>query len=142
MKKNIIKKYFTLLELVITIALITICFSVIGINVSRSLYKHRYKNNLKKIDLYFGFCKKMAYFNQSDVHMKLSQDDKKICCEMGTDETMGFFENSKKIEDAFDHMKFLFNKKKVDKLDVLFSSTGEVLPKGDLEFLDNKDKIN
>jgi hypothetical protein len=53
---------------------------------------------MKKIDMYFNFCKKMAFSNQADIYLKLSQKDFDIYCEMGTDEGMGFFENTKKTK--------------------------------------------
>ncbi len=140
MKKSI-KRYFTLLELMITITLIVICFSVIGINLSEALYKHKYKNNIKKIDMYFDFCKKMAFSHQADIYLKLYQENQRVYCEIGTDESTGFFENTPKTKDHFDDINFLFNQKKINKLEILFSTTGEILPKGNIEFLDKKKKF-
>lgn len=140
MKNLNIKKHFTLLELMICIALITICFSMIGINVRKAINIHKYKSNIKKIDMYFDFCKKMAMANQADVYLNFSQVNQNIFCEMGTDENRSFFENSQKIRDNFENMYFFFDKKKINKLEILFSSTGEILPKGEIEFSTN-DKI-
>lgn len=141
MKKLNIKKHFTLLELMVTMVLLVICFSIIGINVNKSLYAHKWNNNLKKIDMYFDFCKKMAFSNQADIYLNLSQVNSKIYFEIGTDATMGFFKNSKKTKDYFEDIYFLYNDKKIDKLEILFCSTGMILPKGTIEFLDKKKKF-
>lgn len=138
MKKTITRRFFTLLELMVTITILAICFSVIGIKVNKALYKHKYRNNIKKIDMYFTFCKKMALSNQADIYLKLYQEKDKTCFEMGTDDFSGFFENIKKTKDVFDDMFFLFNQKKVNEMEIIFSSTGEILPKGNLEFFDKK----
>lgn len=141
MRKDCHKIYFTLLEIIVTIALVTICFSVIGINVSEALYKHNYETCVKKMERYFDFCGKMAFSNQADVYLKLSQKGQDIYYEMGTDENMGFFENMKTTKDCFRDARFLFNDKKAINLEIVFSSTGEVLPKGNITFLDKKNKI-
>jgi len=125
----------------ITITLIVMCFSFIGIKINKALYTHKYKNNIKKLDMYFDLCKKMAFSNQADVYLKLYQEKEKLVCEIGTDEKMGFFINSKKIKDHFENMYFLYNQKKINKLEILFSTTGEILPKGNLEFLDKRKKF-
>ena len=68
-KKNI--KNFTLLELVVAITLIAFSFSFVGMKINTALYSHRCKNNIKKIESYFEFCRKMAQVNQADIYLKL-----------------------------------------------------------------------
>ena len=38
-------------------------------------------------------------------------------------------------------MRFEFNKKKTEKLEIVFTSNGNILTKGKLEFMDIKEKI-
>jgi hypothetical protein len=140
--KIIIKKYFTLLELLVTTVLLVVCFSFIGIKINKALYVHRSKNNLKKIENYFDFCKKMALANQADIYLKLYQKKGTIFCEIGTDETMGLFKKVKKIKDIFKNMCFLFDKKKIDMIEVIFSTTGKTFPNGKLEFFDMRNKFD
>jgi hypothetical protein len=140
-KIQIITKNFTLLEIVITIVLITTCLSFIGIKITDALYVQKYKNNLKKIDYYFAFSKKMAQTNQADIYLKIYQENMKTHLEIGTDEKMGFFLNSKKITDVLDDLVFTFNEKKIDNIEIVFSSSGNVFPKGKFVFLDRKNKF-
>jgi len=141
MKKTITKKYFTLLEVMVTIALLSICFSIVGIKIHEALYSHKYKNNIKTIESYFIFCRKMALSNQADIYLNFKQENEKIYCEMGTDEKVGFFKNTKKTKDIFDNMHFLFNDKKAETLEIVFSSSGEIFPKGVFKFCDKKQKF-
>jgi hypothetical protein len=141
MNSNLIKKSFTLLEIIITISLLTTCFSVIGIKINSALYSHKFKNNIKRIDDCFDFCKKMAKSNGADIYLKLFQKNMKIYIEIGTDQTMGFFEKGKKSKDQFDDMSFLFDDKNQDEMEIIFSSTGEVFPKGKFIFSDKKNKF-
>lgn len=135
------KKHFTLLEIMIAIVLIGIVASVTGINLSTALHKHNYENNIKKFDNYVEFCKKMAFANQADIYMTLSQDENNIEIEMGTSSDMGFFKNIKKTKDVFKSMNFKFNEKKMEKVEIVFTSNGSILTKGKINFLDIKEKI-
>ena len=137
-----IKKPFTLLEIMIGMVLIGIIASVVGLNLNEALYKHRYENNKKKIDSYIEFCKKMAFANQADIYMQLSQDEKKIEMEIGTSSDMGFFKNIKKTHDSFNNMSFEFNGAGQDNLEIIFTSNGDVLTKGELKFIDIKKKFD
>ncbi|NGX34557.1 MAG: hypothetical protein K1060chlam1_00910 [Candidatus Anoxychlamydiales bacterium] len=135
------KKHFTLLEIVISIVLIGIFASVIGINLNEALYKHSYENNIKKMDNYIEFCKKMAFSNQADIYMHLTQGEKNIEIEIGTSSDMGFFKNIKKTKDIFNNMSFEFNNEKLDNLEIIFTSNGEILTNGELKFMDIKKKF-
>ncbi|NGX48492.1 MAG: hypothetical protein K940chlam5_00077 [Candidatus Anoxychlamydiales bacterium] len=141
MRPNI-KKPFTLLEIMVGMFLIGIIASVIGLNLNEALYKHRYENNKKKIDSYIEFCKKMAFANQADIYMQLSQDEKKIEIEIGTSSDMGFFKNIKKMHDSFNNMSFEFNGAGQDNLEIIFTSNGDILTKGELKFIDIKKKFD
>jgi len=139
--KKIIKKNFTLLEIIITFTLVIFCFSFLGMKVNTALYSYKYKSNIKKIDNCFEFCKKMAQTNQSDIYLKLSQRNEKIFYEIGTNESIGFFKNSRKIKDKFEDIYFSFEGKKVNDIEIVFSTTGEIFPNGALEFSDKKNKF-
>ncbi|MFA6119650.1 MAG: prepilin-type N-terminal cleavage/methylation domain-containing protein [Parachlamydiales bacterium] len=140
-KKTIIKKNFTLLEIIICISLLSICFSFVGIKINDALYSYKFKSSLKKIDVYIDFCQKMARSNQADIYLKLSQKNKKVFLEIGTDDKMGFFKNNKKISDVFENLFFDFEEKKTDCLEFVFSSSGETFPKGNFIFYDKKNKF-
>ncbi|HEU64927.1 MAG: hypothetical protein KR126chlam4_00310 [Candidatus Anoxychlamydiales bacterium] len=140
-KNSHIKKHFTLLEIMIGMVLIGIIASVIGINLNEALHKHKYENNIKKFDSYIEFCKKMAFANQADIYMNLSQDEKKTEIEIGTSSDMGFFKNIKKTHDSFNNMSFEFNGENHEKLEIIFTSNGNILTKGKIKFIDVKKKF-
>lgn len=134
-------KHFTLLEIMITIFLIGIVASAVSINLNKALHKHHYENNIKKFDSYVEFSKKMAFSNQADIYMHLTQTETKIGIEIGTSSDMGFFKNIKKTQDSFNNMNFKFNGEKLEKLEIVFTSNGNILTQGKFEFMDVKEKI-
>lgn len=136
-----IKRSFTLIELMVTLSLIIISFSFIGVKINDSLYSHRFKNNIKKIDVYFDFCKKMALSNQADIYLKISQKDHRVKFEIGTDEVNGFFKNTQKTIEFFDDLNFLFDGTKVDKVEIVFTQTQKIIPNAAIEFFDTKNKF-
>ncbi len=136
-----IKKYFTLLEIMIGTFLIGIFISIIGINLNKALHKHRFQSNINKFDNYVDFCKKMAFSNGADIYMHLFQKEHGIAIEIGTSPDMGFFKNIKKTKDIFDNMFFEFNGSPIDKLEIVFTSNGNSLTSGILTFKDIKKKI-
>lgn len=135
------RRYFTLLEIVIAILLVSIFATLIGVNLNEALYKHSYENDIKKMDNYIEFSKKMAFSNQADIYMHLKQAEKKIEIEIGTSSDMGFFKNIKKTKDTFNNMRFEFNEESLDNLEIIFTSNGEILTKGELKFIDIKKKF-
>ncbi|EKD26505.1 MAG: hypothetical protein ACD_79C01150G0002 [uncultured bacterium] len=91
--------------------------------------------------MYFDFCKAMSFSNQADIYLIISQKEQDVYCEIGTDEKVGFFENTNKTKDCFKNMFFLFNGKKVKDLEIIFSSTGKIVPGGEIKFFDKKNKF-
>ena len=142
MMNSIIKKNFTLLELMVVFFLLTFCFSLVGINVKKALYSHGFQNNIKTIDSYFEFCKKMALSNQADIYVSLKQENENLLLEMGTDEKMGFFKNQKQTKELLKNLHFYLNDEKSKKLQIVFSSTNKIQPEGKLEFKDTKEKFS
>ena len=136
-----IKKNFTLLELMVVFCLLTFCFSLVGINIKKALYSHGFQNNIKTIDSYFEFCKKMALSNQADIYVSLKQKDASLLLEMGTDEKMGFFQNQKQTKEILKNLHFYLNDEKCENLQIVFSSTNKIEPEGKLEFKDTKEKF-
>jgi len=141
MKTKIIKKYFTLLEIVISIAILSLCFSLIGMKTQKAIYKHRYENNIKKLNHYAQFCKKMALSNQADVYLNLKEQNESIKLEIGTSETEGFFKNMKKTKDTLNDINFLVNKETVSSLEIVFTSNGCVMPEVQIELIDKNRKF-
>lgn len=139
---KIIKKHFTLLEIMITMVLLGISFSIIGLNIRKALYKHNYENNIKKFESYTEFCKKMAFSNQADVYMVLSQTENKVSLKIGTSWDMGFFKNIKKTKDSLDNMHLLFNDEKFNQLEIVFTSNGNIFPSGVFLFIDEKETFS
>ena len=133
-----IKRKFTLIELIIVLAIIGMSCSLIGIKINKVIYSHNVKNDLKKIEYYFQFCKKIALFNQMDVYLVLEQKKDSTLLKIGTDENLGFFKNSKPLKYDFKNINFSFNNKKMKKIEVLFCATGSILPEGSFKFFDIK----
>ncbi len=132
------KKAFTLIELMVSIALILLVTSIIGINVNKALKNHKFISKIKKIESYIEYVKKMALIHQTDVYFILNQDLKGSYLKIGTDEVNGFFKNQKVKEEIFENVFFSFNNER--NVIIIFSSTGNVFPKGEFIFSDNKDK--
>ena len=141
MKLKIIKKYFTLLEIVISIAILSLCFSLIGMKTQKAIYKHRYENNIKQFNHYTQFCKKMALSNQADVYLNLKEQNENIEIEMGTSETEGFFKNMKKTKDILKDINFLVNEEMINSLEIVFTSNGCVIPKIKIALRDKNRKF-
>ncbi|MBN2480064.1 MAG: type II secretion system protein [Parachlamydiales bacterium] len=141
MKNITIKRNFTLLEIVLTIVIISLFSSLIFLKMNTALEGHKIKSDIKKIDSYFVMCKKMAYTHQADIYLTAINEKKGMTLEIGTDENMGLFENQKKIKELLKNINFKFNNKIVDKVEIIFSSTGSILPKPNFQFFDKNSKI-
>jgi len=54
-----IKRSFSLIEVIITIVIISMISTIVSISINKSLKYYRFKTNIKKIESYFEFAKKM-----------------------------------------------------------------------------------
>ncbi len=125
----------------ISIALIVMISSIASIKVNQALYKHSFEANIKKISTYFELCSKLAFANQADIYLILSQREEKVFLEIRTDNKTGLFKDQKTIKDIFKNFQFFFNEKKEKDLEIIFSSTNQVMPKGHFVFKDKKQKF-
>lgn len=134
---KIIKKSFTLIEILVVFFIISSVFSVLGFYLNKAIYIHKQKNNIKKIKSYLDFAQKMAVLHQSDVIVKFTQDKKDVKLFIGLDENLGFF-CDKPQKDIFENLKIFFNKKPTNFIEILCTSNGVIWPQGKLTFYNSK----
>jgi Tfp pilus assembly protein FimT len=136
MKKiNIIsKKFFTLLEILISISLLTILISIVSIKTKKAIDAYTFESNIKKISSYIEFSKKIAISHKADVILDLQQDNSYTILRISSYENTPIFNNMKNIEEKFKNLKFSFDKTNKKNLTITFTSTGYSFPDGEITF--------
>ena len=134
--KNIQKRnrFFTLLEVILFIAIVSIVSTVIGISIGKGVSKYRLEREVKRFYEKFFFIKKMAIANQCDLIVDITQKKKGVLLEIGTSENGGIFPNRKREKEYFSsiYFKFIGDKKIKNSVRLFFYSTGDFYPKGKL----------
>jgi Tfp pilus assembly protein FimT len=138
MKKiNIISKnFFTLLEILIAISLLTILVSLVSIKTTEAINKYRFDSNIKKISSYVEFSKKIAISHKADVILTFNQKKSDTTLKISSYEDTPIFNNMKNIEEKFKNLNFSFDKTIIKNLTITFTSTGYYFPKGEIAFAD------
>ena len=134
--KNIQKRnrFFTLLEVILFIAIVSIVSTVIGISIGKGVSKYRLERECNRFYEKFFFIKKMAIANQCDLLVDITQKKKGILLEIGTSENGGIFPNKKREREYFSSISFKFigDKKIEGSMRFFFYFTGDFYPKGKL----------
>jgi len=131
-----IKRSFSLIEVIITIVIISMISTIVSISINKSLKYYRFKTNIKKIESYFEFAKKISYMQQTDVFFYLENKDKDILLTIGTSKDGGFFKNQKSIKDRIKNAHFLLKNQKSNSVEITFSSSGAIFPKEEIKICD------
>lgn len=134
------RRSFTLLEIMISIFLL----GVVSIYLSNRFYSYledyNFKKNISLVKSNILFCHNMAQTHQTDIFLWLTNNTKGLTLKMGTDKDRGIFFNENSIEKKLKKINFSFNDKDVKKLRIVFSSTGNFFPKGDILIYKNDKK--
>ncbi len=138
MKTIVLSRKFTLIELFISLAIIGVVSTFLIFKTNEILTKHAFETNIKKVNNYIEYCKKIAITHQADIYFSLYQKKNGIQCEIGTDENQGIFKNQKKQEDFLKNILFTFNGKNYPEIILGCSSTGKTFPSGKLKISSKK----
>ncbi|NGX56985.1 MAG: hypothetical protein K1060chlam5_01241 [Candidatus Anoxychlamydiales bacterium] len=136
--KIISKKYFFLIEILISITLVSIFLVLVSINVKKAVEDYKFDSNVKKITSYIDFSKKIASIHKSDVVATFFQDENSLTIKISSYENTPFFHNIRNLEEKFKNLNFSFNKRYDDKLLITFTSSGYYFPKGNIMIVQKK----
>lgn len=126
------KKYFTLLEIMVVIIIITIASSAIGIRICKSISTYEYQKATDQIFEKLKFAKKFALANQCDIYISFKQDKSRLISEMGYYGEKDSHNRSYRHGFSNLRFKFISNDENIyeNLLTLIFTSTGDYLPKG------------
>ncbi|MBI5346453.1 MAG: hypothetical protein HZB76_04860 [Chlamydiae bacterium] len=131
------KSFFTLLEIFLVLVIVAISSSVIGVKINTLLDKYNFESSFKKLNNYIGYCKEISFARQADIYLNLKTSTNGLICQITSDEDKAIFPS---VELKIELLKNLFFKEPLDQLDVVFSSTYDVLPKVELSLCDGNEK--
>jgi prepilin-type N-terminal cleavage/methylation domain-containing protein len=78
LKKTVGKRFFTLLEIIVTIVIISIASTAVGVKITHLVSKHRFESSCRRVIGKIAFAKQMALTNQCDVFLTVSQDKENV----------------------------------------------------------------
>jgi len=139
LKQKTNKHFFTLIEIMVCLTLLTIVGSFVGIKLHTLMGEIRSKRVIKEISSHINLCQKVALLQKSDMVITLRKDKDGIIFEMGSEGGHGFYNNTKSIKKRFKDLDFEFPEDKQE-IEFNFCSTGTVTPTGELTFIDPKTK--
>ncbi len=82
----------------------------------------------------------MSQTHQTDIFLWLTNTNKGLTLKIGTDKDRGIFLNENVIEKRLKKINFSFDDKELKKVRIVFSSTGNFFPKGDISIYKNDKK--
>lgn len=138
-KKDCKKSFFTIIELMICLVIIALTSALFAPKIYKAVERAHYESSYKKIKSHIDLCQKIASLQQTDIYFTLSQDEKELFYSMSL-EGGGFFRENKPRSGKYKGIFFLFNGKRRPSIELIFSSSGEVIPKGQIKFFYNKDQ--
>jgi type II secretory pathway pseudopilin PulG len=125
------KKCFTLLEVMVALALILTASGTVGLKMHQAVEKKRFQSDLQKLEARFGVCQRMAATMQSDWKGTLAKQGREwvfdaVCVDRP---------KAKPLRPLrLNSMDFFFEGKKSEGISIDFFSSGHVLPEGELLF--------
>ncbi|MDP1608264.1 MAG: type II secretion system protein [Chlamydiales bacterium] len=126
------KRCFTLLEMMLGLALMLFASGIVFWNVHQAIKKHRFYADASKVEMQLQLAHRMAINTAVDWTFQLGVDQKRIAVRCFSVHLPSFFSKPYFI----DPIKVVFNGKEAEQLVVSFSPTGCVEPKGLLELHD------
>lgn len=134
-KKRQNNHFFSLIELLIVIAIIGSVSTIIGIKISQATASYKYTRTTSSILQKLKLAKQLALANQCDTHVILQQENSRIICSI-IFPGGGACEPEAKFHHLFSQIYFIFTNKdnspSPNPLVITFTSGGDVLPKGTL----------
>ncbi|KPK33125.1 MAG: hypothetical protein AMS24_02080 [Chlamydiae bacterium SM23_39] len=142
-RKKINIKPFTLIEILISISILSMVSFIVGIKIEKCISKYRFERNYSKILRKFLFIKDISISNQCDLEIELKQKKRNLLITIGIDSDTGLFPNKKREKEKFSNLYFKFiGKKKIENfVKLFFSSTGNFYPKGKIILYNEKKKL-
>lgn len=132
------KRPFTLLEVMVALALLLIAAGALGLKMHSMVQKKKFQSQLNRLKSRFCACQKLAIAMQSDWEGVLKQEGRNWVFETQCLDGVKMKKLSPLVlEPPF---QVFFNGKVISGIQVDFYSSGEVLPKGELRF--RKDKTD
>lgn len=130
------KKFaYSLIELMLVIFLITIFFSLISFSVVKWIKKETFPTSAKIVLERIHIARNLASHLDTDIFLKLEQKEKSIVCKIFSnaplnDKGLNFIKKDLEIEGI---EAIHFDAKKLEFLEIKFSSNGYIYPKGCLQ---------
>lgn len=135
MKKSIKKGSFTLLELLITLAILAVISALLSMSGFRLWQRHLFYEGSKKIKAHIEYCHKMACLRQCDYRLDLTQDVQGLSYRF-------FSEESKPHKDMPSHhlanLSFKIGNKSPQQYKILFTPQGTVFPNTPITIISTK----
>lgn len=124
------RRFFTLLEVMVAIALLTLASGVIGWKMHKAIEKKRFQSAIERLKERFFICQRFAVTTEADWKGELKQEKKEwVFASTCID---GKFKSL--IPLKFEKISVALNGKPVQKLDFDFYASGQVVPEGTLSF--------
>ncbi len=100
--------------------------------------KKRFTSGSNQLKAQIEFCEKFAKIYQQDTELKIVHLKNGIAYQIQFAGEENFFQNTKSSKKFISHAFCLFDKKKFEKKIIYFSSTGKIIPEGNLEICSSK----
>lgn len=144
LKKIVEKRFFTLLEIIVTIVIISIASTAVGVKITHLVSKHRFESSCRRFIGKIAFAKQMALTNQSDVFLTISQENENVV--LMIDFASGHLEKPF-VKETLPRLSVELQESKNDSKKISFSincfSSGYLFPKGNVRLFtrDGKEKL-
>ncbi len=131
------KRPFTLLEVMIALALLLIASGVIGMKMYHAVQKKQFQSAVERLRTRLLVSQKLAVVMQADWKGVLKKKGKEWIFEAACEEV-----NARKFAPLrFSVAEIRFNGRRIDQLTLDFFATGQVLPEGTLLFSSDSEKV-
>jgi hypothetical protein len=131
-----IKTPFTLLEILIGMALLLMASGVMGWNLFHAIKKKRFQSEVERFQARFKTCQKLAMAMQADWIGELKKKGASWTFEVACVQREG-----QKISPLTAHCRVFFEGREKSSLIFQFFSTGQVLPQGTFLFVQDEEKM-
>jgi len=125
-----IKRSITLLEMMITVAILATVGSIIGIRINKAVENHRFEEGVQMLQKQIDYCQRMAMIHNVDLFLILKSSDKGMTYQvLSQEETSNYLEmqKAKSLSSIFLQTQ--------EEVKILFSSRGSVFPEMQFEVI-------
>ncbi len=130
-----IKKNFSLLEIIITIVIISIASTAVGIKIHKLIEKHRFESSCKRISAKISFAKQLSLTNQCDVFLAFAENADGLLVNLNFTPM-----ERPSLKESVSHIHARLNLENSTKSDFVinFFSSGYISPQGKITLYDSK----